>query len=194
MHYGFAQPTSLPWGRVATCGIDTSILKTVLEYKKGDPHITLKEIRLRRFSPHRLRLSSPWNEVVSSSRGSCPGVRALVRSTESLSELRERYTMPSRSPFLGTMTSSVEGGDVERYIAMASGPFWMVFAGRAICGWSLSLPSYKKKEKRTDVTETSPCNEDARHHNSNNSPGSSRNCLCSVRGVQFHGKSSHCCR
>lgn len=43
------------------------------------------------------------------------------------------------------MTFSLEGGDVERYIAMASGPFWMVFAGRAICGLSLSLPIYKSE-------------------------------------------------
>lgn len=101
-------------------------------HKAMSNHVTLKEIRLRRVSPHRLRLSSPWNEVVSSSRGSCPGVRASVRSTQSLSVLRDRYTIPSRSPFLGILTFSLEGGDVERYIAMASGPFWMVFGGRAI--------------------------------------------------------------
>lgn len=154
--------------------------------------LTLKEFRSSRFSPHRLRLSSPWSEVVSSSRGSCPGVRALMRSVQSLSELRDRYTMPSRSPFLGTITSSMEGGDVEWYIATASGPFWMVFAGRAICGLSFSLPIYNNEKEQT-ISQTSSYNKDARHHKSNYSPGSSRDCPCSVRGVQFHGKFSRCC-
>lgn len=108
--------------------------------------LTLKEFRSSRFSPHRLRLSSPSSDVESSSKGSCPGVRALTRSPQSLSDPRDRYTMPSKSPFLGTIMPSMEGGDVERYIAMASGPFWMVFAGIGICGLSLSLPIYKKKK------------------------------------------------
>lgn len=47
------------------------------------------------------------------------------------------------------MTSSREGADVERYMAMASGPFWMVFAGKATCGLSLSLPIYKSKKEWT---------------------------------------------
>lgn len=111
--------------------------------------LTLKEFKSSRFRLHRLRLSSPWSEVASSSRGSCPGVRALMRLAQSLSEVRARYTMPSRSPFLGTMTFSMEGGEVERYIAMASGPFWMVFAGRATCGLSLSLPIYKSQKEWT---------------------------------------------
>lgn len=153
--------------------------------------LTLKEFRSSRFSPHRLRLSSPSNEVVSSSRGSCPGVRALMRASQSRSELRVRYTTPSRSPFLGTITSSTEGGDVERYIAMASGPFWMVFAGSAICGLSLSLPIYKSEKERTTLQRRQVT---VRPHRSNNSPGSSPDCPCSVHAVQFHGKSSRCCR